>query len=56
METEPRARAAIVVADAVPESLARLERLLERRYGADYDVVTAASGAAALERLRGSRT
>ena len=56
MEDDSRQRAAIVVADTVPESLARLERLLERRYGADYDIVTATSGATALERLRTIRS
>jgi thioredoxin reductase (NADPH) len=45
------ARPALLVVDHDPASLARLERLLERRYGADYEVVVAADPEAAYDRL-----
>ena len=47
------AAATILVVDDQPETRARLVGMLERRFGADYDVVAADSGPAALTALDG---
>jgi thioredoxin reductase (NADPH) len=43
---------AIIVVEDEPPSLARIKRLLERRFGADYQVVAESTAAVALDRLR----
>lgn len=48
---EPRPPAILVVEDE-PRMLARAARLLERRFGADYQIVAEASAQAGLDRLR----
>jgi thioredoxin reductase (NADPH) len=52
-DTESRATLpAILVVEDDPESLVRVKRLLERRFGADYQIAAESSPAVALERLR----
>jgi response regulator RpfG family c-di-GMP phosphodiesterase len=46
-------RAVVMVVDEDPQSLARVRYELEKRYAADYDIVSESSPAAALETLRG---
>ena len=53
MDTTDRSRLpAILAVEDEPRSLARIRRLLERRFGADYQVVVEESPTRALERLR----